>query len=294
MPSAGNQRNDISNKRYGEGYADRVSARGPGQVPESVIVWAGVNRIAAGIFGFLILLWGGLLLGIEIHGPPTVGDRIAAAVIFGFLLLLSVGGWMLNRRHRGHLEIRHIDIVSRPLVRDRSRRLRPQRVDRADGDSLRILPRYKLYGRVRPPRLVFLGRGEFIVLQQPLEGAFSLEEVQRACEAHGWPFDGDSSRAVRDVQAWLHHGQTVEAAQLLELFGPFPATATEGEPHIALTAAVFEDVGDKLMHRNRGNARDAYRRAAIAQRAFAGYARSPDQAAARLAEASRIEGKAEA
>jgi hypothetical protein len=37
---------------------------------------------------------------------------------------------------------------------------------------------------------------------------------------------------------------------------------------------------------------DAYRRAAIAQRAFAGYARSPDEAAARLAEASRIAGKA--
>jgi hypothetical protein len=32
---------------------------------------------------------------------------------------------------------------------------------------------------------------------------------------------------------------------------------------------------------------------AFAQRAFAVYARSPDQAAARLAEASRIEGKAE-
>jgi hypothetical protein len=157
-----------------------VSARGPGQAPESVIVWAGVNRVMAGICGFLILLWGGILLGIEIHGPPTVGDRIAAAVIFGFLILLSVDG------------------------------------------------------------------------------------------------------------------QTVEAAQLLELFGPFPATATEGEPHIALTAAVFEDVGDKLIRRNRDNARDAYRRAAIAQRAFADCARSPDQAAARLAEASRIEGKAEA
>lgn len=263
-------------------------------MPESVIIRAGVNRVAAYTCGFFVLLWSGILLGIEVHGPPTSGDRIAAAVIFGLLLLLSVGAWMLSQRHRGHLEIRRIDIVSRPLVRDRKRRLRPQRVDRADGDTLRILPKYKLYGQVRPPRLVFLGRGEFILLKQPLDGAFPLEEVQRACEAHGWPFGGDSSRAARDVQAWLHHGQTVEAVQLLELFGPFPATATDGEPHIALVAAVFEDVGDKLIHTNRDNARDAYRRAAIAQRAFAGYTRSPDQAAIRLAEASRIEGKAQA
>ena len=271
-----------------------MSARGSGQVPESVIIKAGVNKIAAYICGFLVLLWGGILLGIEVHGPPTTGDRIAAAVVFGLLLLLSAGAWQLNRRNRGHLEIRRIDIVSRPLVRDRNRHLGPQRVDRADGDALRILPKYTLYGQVRPPRLAFLGRGEFILLQQPLEGPFPLGEVRRACEAHGWPFGGDSSLAVRDVQAWLHHGQSVEAVQLLELYGPFPAVAADGEPHIALTAAVWEDVGDKLIRRNWANARDAYRRAAIAQHAFAGYTRSPQEAAARLAEANRIGGKAQA
>ncbi len=271
-----------------------MSARGPGQPPESTVIQAGVNRIVACVFGFLVLLWGGVLLGIEVHGPPTVGDRIAAAVIFGVLLLLSAAGWLLNRRHRGHLEIRRVDIVSRPLVRDPSRDLRPQRVDRADGDLLRILPGYKLYGTARPPRLVFLGRGEFILLKQPLEGAFRLAQVRRACEAHGWPFGDDASRAVSDVQSWLHHGRSVEAVQLLDLYGSYPGTATEGEPRIALAAAVFEDVGDQLARDRPDKAGDAYRRAAAAQREFAAFARSGDEYAARVAQAERIEGKAPA
>jgi hypothetical protein len=75
---------------------------------------------------------------------------------------------------------------------------------------------------------------------------------------------------------------------------PFPDTATDGEPHIALAAAVYEDAGDKFIRGSRASARDAYGRAAAAQRAFAGYARSSGEAATRLAEVSRIEGKAQA
>jgi hypothetical protein len=99
--------------------------------------------------------------------------------------------------------------------------------------------------------------------------------VRRACEAHGWPFGGGSSLALRDVQTWLHHGRSLQAVQLLELFGPFPGTATDGEPQVALAAAVFEDVGDKLLRGSRGRSADAYRRAAAAQRAFAACARAP-------------------
>jgi hypothetical protein len=56
-------------------------------------------------------------------------------------------------------------------------------------------------------------------------------------------------------------------------------------------AAVFEDFGDKIFRTARANAREAYRRAASAQRAFAGHAPSPPESAARLAEANRIDGK---
>ncbi len=144
-----------------------------------------------------------------------------------------------------------------------------------------------MLGAARPPRLIFLGRGGFIVLR-----GFPLDEVRRACEAQGWRFDGDTSLAVRDVQSWLHQGRSVEAAQLVELFGPFPATAADGEQHTGLVAAVFEDFGDKISRTARSNAAEAYRRAASAQRAFAGYAPSPGEGEARMAEADRIDGKA--
>jgi hypothetical protein len=271
-----------------------VPAHGPGQ-PPTFVVRAG-NTGTTLFFGFFVLLWAGILTGIEVHGPPTTGDRIAAGAVFGFLILLTGVLWRLFNGNRSSLEIRRTSIVSQSVFQDGNRGQRAQRVDRADGDTLRLLPKYKLYGHVRPPRLMFVGRGEFILLKRPLENSFSFAKVQRACAAHGWPFEGDTSAAVKDVQDWLHQGRSVEAVQLLELFGPFPAAGTDDQPHVALTAAVFEDVGDKLIP-NRGrrdNARDAYRRAAVAQRAFAGYTRSPEETAARLAEASRIDAKAQA
>ena len=96
---------------------------------------------------------------------------------------------------------------------------------------------------------MFLGRGGFILLR-----GFRLDQVRRACEAQGWRFDGDPSLAVGTCRAWLHRGQSVEAAQLLELFGPFPAAAADGEPRTALEAAVFEDIGDKLVRSARASA----------------------------------------
>jgi hypothetical protein len=77
---------------------------------------------------------------------------------------------------------------------------------------------------------------------------------------------------------------------LTELFGPFPATAAHGQKRAGLEAAVFEEIGDKV---SRVNAGDAYRRAASSQRAFAWHARSPDESAARMAEADRIDAKAQ-
>ena len=56
--------------------------------------------------------------------------------------------------------------------------------------------------------------------------------------------------------------------------------------------AVFEDYGDKIIRTARSAARDAYRCAARAQRAFTGYAPSPGAGAARLGQADRIDGKA--
>jgi hypothetical protein len=256
-----------------------VEERGAGRPPGAVIVRA--RRRGTVIFGCLIALWL-LALGTAESAQPTTSGRVGAAVIFGGLVALSVGSWFAVNMSRRRLEVGRDEIVIRPGTKGK-----PFTLPRVESDTLRILPRFKMLGAVRPPRLIFLGRGGFIGLR-----GFPLDQVKQACEAQGWRFDGDPSLAVADVQTWLHQGRSVEAAQLVELFGPFPAAAADGEEHTSLVAAVFEDFGDKIFRSARANAREAYHRAASAQRAFAGYAPSPPENAARLAEADRIGGKA--
>jgi hypothetical protein len=266
-----------------------VQVQGSGRPPGAVAIRTRPARLVTIVFGFLTVLWVLSLVGSE-SAQPSASGRVAAGVVFGVLILLSIGGWFGLNRNRRRLEVGRDAIVSRPAAKNKP----PLTLTRDDGDTLRILPKFKLYGRVRQPRLLFLGRGGFILLDGfPLEGGFPLDGVRRACEAQGWRFDGDPSLAVRDVQSWLHRGHSVEAVQLLELFGPFPSAAADGEPHAGLVAAVFEDVGDKLIRGTRSSAHDAYRRAAGAQRAFAGYASSGGESAARMAEADRIGGKAQ-
>lgn len=251
--------------------------------PGTVVLRArGVWMVA--LFGFLTVVWV-LALAVSEGAQVSTGGRAAAAVFFGIFIAGTIAVWVAADRSRRQLEVGHDAIVTRP-----GRKGKPFTLHRDDGDTLRILPKFQLYGAARPPRLLFLGTGGFIAL-----GGFSPDQVRRACEAQGWRFDGDTALAVRDVRGWLHKGRSVEAAQLIEVFGPFPGAAAGDEPHIGLEAAVFENFGDQMARRSAGaraNARAAYQRAAGAQRAFAGQAPSPDVAAARLAEADRIEGKA--
>jgi hypothetical protein len=255
-----------------------VQDRATGRPPGVVIVRA--RHTGTIIFGFLTAVWL-LALAASESAQSTTSGRIEAGIVFGILIVLSVGGWFGVNGSRRRLEISRDAIVTRPGGQGK-----PFTLTRGEGDTLRILPQFKMLGAVRAPRLVFLGRGGFIELR-----GFRLDDVRRACEAQGWRFDGDPALAVADVQSWLHKGRSVEAAQLIELFGPFPATAADGEEHTGLAAAVFEDVGDKMARTARSSAREAYRRAASAQRAFAGYAKSASEGAARLAEADRIDGK---
>jgi hypothetical protein len=234
------------------------------------------------IVAALTVLWV-LALAVSEGAQPTTSGRVAAGVVFGILIVLTVGGWFGLNGSRRRLEVSRDAIVSRRL----GKRGKPFTLPRAEGDTLRVLPRFNVLGAACVPRLMFLGRGGFVELP-----GFSLNAVRRACEAQGWRFDGDPALAVRDVQHWLNLGRSVEAVQLIGLFGPFPAAAADGEARTGLEAAVFEDLGDKLARRARSRAREAYRRAASAQRAFAGYAASPGEAAGRMAEAERIDGKA--
>ena len=255
------------------------------------IVWARSSQVNL-LLGFLALVFTAALAAAE-SGNATTSGRVTAGVFFGLLLLATGLGWYVAYRNRRLIEVSRDAIVSRRRTARKPRRgygsratAQPVTFTRNQGDTLRILPQFRLYGTTRQPRLVFLGRGGFIPL-----GAFSASAVSRACQAQGWRFDGDPALAVRDVQDWLQHSYSLEAVQLLQLFGPFPAVPAEGQPATGLDAAVYEDVGDRLARSNRGRARDAYGRAAAAQRAFAACATSPADAQARMAEAVRLEGK---
>jgi hypothetical protein len=270
---------------------DQGYGRPPGAdanpAPGAVVIRSG-NVGVLSLFGALSAFFV-LVLAVSEGNQETTGGRIAAAVLFGLLLAGSLAGVLAGLRRKRSIEIGRDAIVSRPVPTRPSPR-RPPTVPvtftRGDG-GLRVLPTFRFYRQTRPPKLLFLGsRGGFITLN-----GYSVNRVRRACEAQGWRFDGNPALAVTDVQDWLHSGLSLDAVQLLMTFGPFPGVAADHEPHTSLEAAVFEDLGDKYLRSTRGYARDAFRRAATLQRSFAGYAPTPDEAAARVTEAVRIERK---
>jgi len=233
------------------------------------------------VFGVLTLVWA-LALVTSVSAQPTAGGKVAAGVFFGVLTMASIGGWFAVNRRRGQLEVSH-DLITR-----RAGSAAPVTLSRDHGESLRILPPLGEFSVVGPERLILLGSGAAVSLT-----SMPSDEVRRACEARGWRFDGGAELAVRDVQRWLHAGRPAEAAQLIELFGPFSEVATNEDADTSLVAAVLEDCGDRVLRRNRAGARDAYRRAAAAQHAFASRAASAAESANRTAQASRLDSKAQ-
>jgi hypothetical protein len=225
-------------------------------------------------------LWAAGLAATE-TAQSTTGGKIGGGVFFGVLFILTVGLWLVVNSGRSQLEVGRDTVTLRKGTASYA-------LHRDFSDSLRILPPLTARGVVRQARLTSPGSGGIL----PLRG-FSPDKVRSACEAQGWRFDGPTELAVRDVQRWLEHGRSAEATQLIDLFGPFTAIAADGDADTSLEAAVFEDYGDKIMRTARSAAWDAYRRAAQAQRAFAGHASSPGEGAARMAQAARIDGKAQ-
>lgn len=237
---------------------------------------------AAIVFGFMTLL---LVLALVVAetAQQTTSGRITAAVFFGLFIAGTVGTWLGVARGGRRLEVGRDAIATRPGAKGK-----PFTLPRSAGGTLRILPQFTLLGATRGARLVFLGTGGSLSLR-----GLPLDKVRDACEAQGWRFDGDTALVVKDVQGWLHGGLSAEAGRLIEVFGPFPSAAADDEAHTSLEAAVFEDLGDKLSRTSRANARAAFRRAAAAQRAFADLADSAGERADRLAQANRIDGKAQ-
>lgn len=239
------------------------------------------RRSGTVVFGVFTLVWA-LALAASVGAQPTATGKVTASVFFGVLIVASIGGWLVVNRRRSQLEVSH-DLITR-----HTGSAAPATLSRAHGESLRILPRLREFSVTGPERLILLGSGGALPLTSMSSG-----EVRRACEACGWRFDGGSELAVRDVQRWLHAGRPAEAAQLIELFGPFSEAATDEDADTSLVAAVLEDCGDRVLRRNRASARDAYRRAAAAQHAFASRASSAAESANRTAQASRLDSKAQ-
>jgi hypothetical protein len=230
--------------------------------------------------GIITIFWL-VCLAVSVTAEHTASGKAEAGVLFGLFLVLTVAALIAQFSRRNQFEVSHDTIVHRTKQASYT-------LFRSAGESLRILPRFHDHGLARAPRLTILGSGGTLSLD-----GFSVAEIRGTCQAHGWRFDDDDpGRAAADVQRWLHAGRSAEATQLIELFGPFTSVPLDEDPDVCLDAAVYEDYGDKLARRAPNAARDLYRRAAGAQRAFAGHAASPSESADRLAQADRIEGKA--
>ena len=258
-----------------------MQEHGTGRLPGAVVFRANIRGMAIPLAA-IALLWL-VCLAVSVAAEHSAIGKAEAGVLFGFFLIVTVAALIVQFSRRNELEVSHDTIVHRTKKASHT-------FYRTAGETLRILPRFSdQHGLVRPPRLTILGTGGIL----PLEG-FSGAEVKNACHAHGWRFDDDDpGRAAADVQRWLHAGRSPEATQLIQLFGPFPSVPVDDDPGVSLDAAVYEDYGDKLMRRAPNAARHLYQRAATAQRAFAGHAPSLRDRSARLAQAERIEGKAQ-
>jgi hypothetical protein len=256
-----------------------VQQHGAGRPTQAVVLRARTAGTAI-FLGIFTAFWI-VCLAVSLSAEQAVGEKIVAVIIFGFFAVVCAVACVRLITRRNSLEVSHDTVVLR--IRQNSYTL-----FRSAGESLRVLPRFSDHGLTRAPRLTILGSGGHL----PLDG-FSVDEVRRTCAAQGWRFDDDDpKRAAGDVQRWLHAGRSVEAAQLIRLFGPFDTVPLDDDPHTSLEAAVFEDYGDKLIRRSRPDAKAAFGQAARAQRAFAASAPSDGERTARLAEADRIDAKA--
>jgi hypothetical protein len=264
-------------------YACRVPATGSSFQPDTIVFRernAGLNLGCGG----MALLWALPIAGFAWLSRNS-NLNLQVYSVFGILFVITVLGW-IGGAGRLRLEVGRDAITTRSGWRRGSATLTCDK-----GDTLRIIPDGMLYGK-RPSgnSLIALGTGAIINLYR-----LDPDEVQRACEAQGWSFDGDAGLAVKDVRCYLNSGKVRQAARVTDVLGPFPGAAADGKPGLALEAAVFEAYGDSLNHTSAdfgwGGARRAYERALDEQKAFAAAADSSTERAARDTETLRLEEK---
>lgn len=156
-----------------------------------------------------------------------------------------------------------------------------------DGDLLLVFPRYVDYARWTDVLLTQLGTGRVIGLSR-----FPRRAIKRACKRRGWRFGCDAALVERHLRLWRDWGSRdwhwlQYAASLVGAGGPVDVASEPGE-HMPLGAAILGQYAAGLLPDSRRKAR-ACQLAADAQRSFAAPATSPEEDAARLAEADKLQ-----
>ncbi len=232
------------------------------------------------MFGLMIAV---LILGmaVSLTAQPTVSGKVTAVIFFGAFIALCAGLWLLQNRRRNRIEVTR-DAISYQNWNGQAEFT----LSRRQGDDLRIIPRLRDHGFAANDRLTIVGSGSVMNLF-----GFSPRAVRRACEAGGWQFgNGTAEQAARDLRNWHESGRVVEAAQLVDLFGPYDVGAGP-DATVSLGAAVLEAYADELSGLDYKGARAAYQRAAGAQLSYAAFATSGGEGVARMAEADRLAAK---
>lgn len=222
----------------------------------------------------------------SLAAQPTTSGRVTAVIFFGLLIGVCTGLWLLLNGRRDRIEVT-TDAISRRRVGAGGGGQTDLTLSRRQGDSLRLIPRLADHGFTVADRLTIVGSGTAMNLF-----GFSSHAVVRACTARGWRFDdGTVEQAARDLRQLFEAGMLAEAAQLVDLFGPYDVDAGPAAT-VSLGAEVLGAYADQLAGMDRNAARAAYQRAANAQRSYAAFATSGGEGKARMSEAERLAEKA--
>lgn len=224
-------------------------------------------------------------------GGLAIGFEMAALAI----LVLSVTFVITVRealRHRDRITVTSEAVTFRNWGDGRETTFR-----REDGDLLLIIPRDFQYARSIDLLVTQLGTGRQFGLYHFPRGA-----VRRACNRRGWRFGYDPGLGERHLKLWRDWGSRNRvwlqyAASLVYARGPVNVAAEPGL-HVSLGAAILGEYAARLPqgrqdYRGYRETAKAWRLAADAQRSFAALATSPEENAARLAEADKLQAKAQ-
>lgn len=221
-------------------------------------------------------------------GGLVAGISIAVLCVFG----LSAAFASTVREALQHRD--RITVTSGAITLRRWSDSRETTFRREDGDLLLIIPKDFQYASAIDFLVTQLGTGRQFGLYHFPRGA-----VRRACSRRGWRFGYDPDLGESHLKLWRDWSAQDWAwlkcaASLVVARGPVNVVAEPGR-HVSLGAAILGEYAAGLPqdYQSYRRASKACRLAADAQRSFAALATSPEENAARLAEADKLQAKAQ-